>query len=497
MTPEIFKVCLMGLYVGLTFWLSFIGMKKAKTIQGFAIGNNDMNPYLVGITLAASIASTATFVINPGFVYVHGLSAYLHFGVAASSGILVALLVLTKRFKRLGEQHQAITIPDWLYHRYQSRSLAVLFALINLLSVTFVVLILVGCSLLFSNLFPVSQNTALVLIVVFVFAYVLMGGVYAHAYTNTIQGIMMLVIAAALAIHGAHYFEGNMLQTIAKLGQNYASPVNPDSNLYYSVFSVFVAGFVITFALMLQPHILTKTLYLKSEKDTNRFIITAAVVGFVFAQMLLLGFYAKLAGLEIADQDTVVVQYLLHEFGQSNSGQYLLSFIFVTLLAAGMSTLDGILVSLSSMVVKDLYLPFAKNSPNAEAKALSISRIVLVAIGLLAAIIAANPPALIGLFAQKGVYTLAAASAAPILYGVLFKQVPDSRIMMLGAFIGGCGHLTLNMGFGVYNPAESATYAIFASLFICWLGNKILALTSPAEHTQPTSLASGSVDETH
>ena len=67
MTTEIFKYTFTGGYVVLVYWLSWIGMRKTKDISGFAIGNKDMSPYLIGITLAASIASTATFVgAGPG-----------------------------------------------------------------------------------------------------------------------------------------------------------------------------------------------------------------------------------------------------------------------------------------------------------------------------------------------------------------------------------------------------------------------------------------------
>jgi sodium/pantothenate symporter len=114
---------------------------------------------------------------------------------------------------------------------------------------------------------------------------------------------------------------------------------------------------VVTFALMLQPHILTKVLYLRSERDIGRFIGTTVVVGTLFTLMLMIGFYARLAGLEIDAQDTVVREYLLHEFGSSAWGEYVLVFIFITLLAAGMSTLDGILVALSAMVVNDIVRP--------------------------------------------------------------------------------------------------------------------------------------------
>lgn len=461
MTPEIFKYLLIGSYVLATFWLSWIGMKKTKDLKGFSVGNKDMSPYLVGITLAASIASTATFVINPGFVYTHGLSAYIHFGFAASGGILTALLVLTRGFIRVGEQNAAITIPDWIYHRYQSRQLSLFFAFINLLSITFVVLILVGCSLLVSGLFPVSAHWGLVLVLLFVFSYVLMGGTYAHAYTNTLQGIMMLIIASYLAIDGFKHFDGGFFAQLKAVGEDYASVYNSSSELYYDFFSVFVSGFVVTFALMLQPHILTKTLYLKSQADVNKFIATAAVVGVVFSQMLLIGFYARFSGLEIPAQDGVVIAYLAQEYTTSLWDQYLSTFIFVTLLAAGMSTLDGILVSLSAMVVNDIYAPLTKLQDSR--RALQVSRLVLVAVGCIAGILAWDPPKLVGLFAQKGVYGLAAASLVPILFGVLLKEKISANIMFIAAVLGLGVHLILNLTVGMPNPAVTATIAMAVS----------------------------------
>lgn len=121
MTPELFKYLLVGGYALLVYGLSVIGLRRTRSVQGFSIGNKDMSPVVVGITLAASIASTATFVINPGFVYQHGLSAYLHFGVAGSLGITAAFLVLTRGFLRLGETHKALTIPQWIFYRYNHR----------------------------------------------------------------------------------------------------------------------------------------------------------------------------------------------------------------------------------------------------------------------------------------------------------------------------------------------------------------------------------------
>lgn len=470
MSPELFKYLIVGAYALLVYWLSWLGMRRTRSVEGFSIGNKDMSPYIVGITLAASISSTATFVINPGFVYTHGLSAYLHYGVAGSLGILSAFLVLTRGFLRLGESSAALTIPQWIYYRYNHRGFSLFFAFINLLSITFVVLILVGCSLLMTGLFPVDQKTALILVLVFVFSYVLMGGTYAHAYTNSLQGIMMMLVTAVLFIQGWKYVDGDFLGALATVGKEYSSAFNSDSNLYFDFFSVFVSGFVITFALMLQPHILTKVLYLRSERDINKFIGTTVIVGSLFTLMLMIGFYARLSGLEVQAQDTVVREYLLHEFGSSLWGEYVLVFIFITLLAAGMSTLDGILVSLSAMVVNDIVRPLAGDRMDG----LVLSRWVLVAVGIVGVLLAWNPPPLIGLFAQKGVYGLAAASLVPVLFGVLVRRHIPLWVVVGSAAIGLMLHLLLNLFAGVENPAVSATYAIFASMAFGLAG---LALT--------------------
>jgi sodium/pantothenate symporter len=155
------------------------------------------------------------------------------------------------------------------------------------------------------------------------------------------------------------------------------------------------------------------------------------VVGTLFTLMLMIGFYARLAGLEVDAQDTVVREYLLHEFGSSAWGEYVLVFIFITLLAAGMSTLDGILVALSAMVVNDIVRPLAGETQRRPGP---------VALGAGGGgrdrcALAWNPPPLIGLFAQKGVYGLAAASLVPVLFGVLVR-----RHIPLWVVMGAAGH---------------------------------------------------------
>ncbi len=455
-------------YLGLLAWLGVAGMRKTTSLAGFAIGNKDMGPALVGVAMASSIASTATFVINPGFVYTDGLSAFLHYGVAAQGGVIVGLFAVCKGFRKFGDRQGALTIPDWVRGRYRSDGLGLFFAVINLLSIAFIVLILFGCALLLSALTGLSHVPALVVVVVVVFGYVLMGGTYAHAYTNAAQAALMLVVAIALFFTGwEHLADGRFLERLGEVSPHYAAVVNPQSKLYGSMFAVFVSGFVVTFALMLQPHVLTKVLYLRSDKEMRTFLLTTVGVGLVFSLCLFVGFYARLDGLALPleSQDHVVTTYVAQAFGTGGLADGITSAVLVALLAAGMSTLDGILVAVSAMVTHDLYLRGSQDSKSSD-RALQISRVAVVVIGLIAFALAIDPPPLIGIFAQKGVYGLAAASFVPIVFGVLNPDPLPPAPIGIAAGSALLVHFSLHLSGAIPNPAVSACYAIFVSVMI-------------------------------
>jgi len=502
-----------GLFVAYligTSYLAWLGHKKTDDLGSFALGEGDMGPIVVGVTLAASIASTATFVINPGFVYVHGLSAFLHFGVAAGAGIVAGLVLLSLGFRHLGETNDALTLPQWIGECYESKAMTTFFAGVNLLYLMFVVLIVGALSIVMQETLGLSNTVSLVVIIGFVFSYIFVGGTYAHAYTNTLQGIFMTVIAAVVVASGFHLVAGgweSVASSLAAQDPQLIASVNPSSELFGSTFSVYVAGFVIGFALISQPHILIKTLYVDTDRDMWKSIAVCVAVFAVFTALLLVGFYARL--MEIPHeafidpttgefrQDRVVTVYVTEAFPG-----YMVGIISVTLLAAGMSTLDGILIALSSIVANDLFLNLTESNllsdHSEDEKSHTAHRVgqgILVVFGLLTFLIAMDPPELLGIFGQVGTYGVVAAAAVPIVGGIF---VPDvTKYTMFPAAVVGIGvHLGLyllgmwatsvdvslvesahrnlgmfadvfdteveQLGFG--NPAVTATYGMFASV---------------------------------
>lgn len=495
-------------YMAFTSWLAWLGHKKTTDIRSFAVGRGDMSPWVVGVTLAASLASTATFVINPGFVYVHGISAIMHLGVAAGVGVILGLVLLSPGFRRVGDKVQAITLPQWVGQRYGSRALTVLFAAINLLSLSFVVLIVGGLSIVMQQTIGLSNVESLVLVIGFVFSYIFVGGTYAHAYTNTFQGFLMVLTSLAIIASGLGLLGGDAGHQLLVDHPHFLDTINPESTLFGSFFAVYVSGFVIGFALVCQPHVLTKALYVKTGGEVARFLAVTIAVSLVFSGLLLVGLYAHLAPIPaeafidpvtgVFRQDMVMTAYIGYAFGPVAT-----ALVTVALLAAGMSTLDGILVALSSIVANDLFLnlaadgPLKNHTPEQRSHiAHRASQLVLVLMGIAAFILALNPPKLLGIFGQVGVYGIVAASVAPILFGI-FSTRAERRGMILASLAGLGVHFALymwgqwaissqvdlvqvatNLGplavlfdtktaqLGFLNPGVTATYGIVISLIL-------------------------------
>jgi SSS family solute:Na+ symporter/sodium/pantothenate symporter len=96
----------------------------------------------------------------------------------------------------------------------------------------------------------------------------------------------------------------------------------------------------------------------------------------------------------------------------------------------------------------------------------------LIGVGAVGLLLAWNPPPIIGLFAQKGVYGLAAASVVPVVFGVVVKRHVPLWVVFSSAVTGLVVHLILNLLMGVQNPAVSAAWGIVLAFAVgaCGLG---------------------------
>ena len=66
-----------ALYAAAILTIAVRGARKTTNIQDFALGSLFFSPTAVGLSLAASMTSAATFIINPGFVSLYGWSGFI------------------------------------------------------------------------------------------------------------------------------------------------------------------------------------------------------------------------------------------------------------------------------------------------------------------------------------------------------------------------------------------------------------------------------------
>ncbi len=459
---------LFAAYLVATSWLGWLGFRQTRGFGSFAIGNGDMNPYVVGVTLAASTASAATFIINPGFIYVDGFSAWFHLVPGLCIGFFTMLTILSFRFRRIGAQSGALTIPDWIGRRYDSSAFALYFSVLALLSFAFVVLLVGGISIVMQPLLGLTNTQALALTLIFVTGYVLVGGTYAHVLTNVLQGTLMIGVSVLILASVAYVVLGQsepIIEQLRAIDPGLVAPVKGDGQLFNDVFSIYVAGFVIGAVLVCQPHILTKALYVKDDAAVRSYLWIFCGVFTLFALLVTVGFVAHLVVPETAlidpasgafRQDLVMTVYLKTVFPD-----WVFTVIAVVLLAAAMSTLDGLLVGLSTIAANDLALNLLGGGMTSEQRmklALRISHGVLIVVAIAAFIINLNPPRLLGVFGQVGVYGLAVAASPPLLAGVIFP-LPRLVPVWIASAVALAVHFGLYFGGASVFPDSPVSFA--------------------------------------
>ena len=475
---------LLAIYAALMLFFAIRGALRTKSIADFAVGSRHFSPVVVALSLAAGITSAATFIINPGFVALYGWSAFLAMSVVLPIGLFASLVLLTKSFRRYGADVKALTLSQWMGKRFGSEGLAIWFGVLALLLITFIVLICVGITKVLAPALGLGEVPVLIGMVVFVFGYMMFGGANSMIYTNAIQAVLMTVVAFLMLGSGWQHFEGGInafWDKLAAIDPMLTQAVNPRSLLFRDWFEVLFCNFIIGVAIVCQPHIITRSLMLRNEHEVNRYLWVAIVVETLFFMVLFTGFYARLefpdlqSGGAPMKMDGILPAYVLQKFPV-----YAGLLVILGLLSAGLSTLEGLIQSVSTTLSSDLIAPLAgARLGEGELRARRLTLLNKAVIVVLAAVSIlwsmqqlANPKLSVGILAQNGVYAYFSAAFVPVLLGIYGKNVPRAAPVAASVtaivvhFAVYYGALTPYTTGPVRNPAVSAALAILAALAV-------------------------------
>ncbi|HAA10886.1 MAG TPA: sodium:solute symporter [Cytophagales bacterium] len=474
---------LVALYAGVILFFVIRGALRIKSMQDYAVGNVNFSPVAVGLALAASMTSAATFIINPGFIGLYGISGVLSFGLVMPLAIFVSLILFTKGFRKMGQTVKATTMAQWMGQMHRSKGYALFFAVLSLLLITFIVLICVGLTQVLSRSLNADPQWILAALVIFIFGYMMFGGANSMVYTNAIQAVLMAIVAVILLTSGYEHFSDGVSGFFAKLegiDPLLASSTNPESFLFRDYFEIIFCQAVIGIAIVCQPHIITKSLLLKSDRDVNRYLGVGIGVLVLFFLVVFAGLFARLQFPDMtANGEAIPMDGLISAYVVARFPVYVGLVVVLGLLSAGLSTLEGLIQSLSSTITTDLIRPVLGKRLYGEGndrREMVVNKGVIVVLAVASFFLSRqqllHPNLSVGIFAQNGVYAYFSAAFVPVLFGMFFRQASlrtvwiASGVALLVHFGVYYGNIGAYMQEPVNNPAIASTFALLSSVAV-------------------------------
>ncbi|MDQ0272086.1 sodium/pantothenate symporter [Cytobacillus purgationiresistens] len=427
------------IFLATLFLVGFYAARFVKQgpdfLQEYFLGGRNLGGLVLAMTMVATYGSASSFIGGPGVAYNTGLGWVLLSMAQVVTGYFT-LSVLGKKFAITARKIKAVTINDFLRERYNSKWVVILS------SVCIVIFLFasmaaqwIGGGRLLESFMGVSYQTALFIFTISVLFFVVIGGFRAVALTDTILGFIMfigtLIILIGTIIAGGGVT--NIMNELVAENPNLITPFGADGSLtplYVSSFWILVGVGVVAL-----PQIAVRAMSYKNSKAMHTAMIIGTIVtGIIMLGMHLTGVFARavMPGIEIGD--TVMPTLTL-----SILPSWLAGIVLAAPIAAVVSTVNSLLLLVSSALVKDIYINYIK--PTASEKRIkNVSLSVTALLGLLVYLSAIHPPDLLiwlNLFAFGG---LEAAFIWPIVLGLYWRKgnaygAISSMIFGVGSYI--------------------------------------------------------------
>ena len=342
-------------------WVSYRA-RRENTLNDFYLAGSGFGLVILFLTLYATQYSGNTLFGYTGKTYRIGYAWVM--SVHFMTAIIVCYLLYAPRLYQLARERSYITPVDYLNDRFSSN-------LLNLL-VTLVMIVVLSNYLLaqlmamgraaqgFASIRPDdAYQYGVILLTLIMVVYGTLGGMRAVAWTDAIQGVVLIAGFVVLVILLKNQYGPLSLATQKILQSNdpsilmKASP--PDANRSREWLSYIL---LIGLGGALYPQAIQRVYAARSARVLRQSLAIMAFIPLTTALLAMItGIYAiaYISGLEGAESDQVLTKILSEVQQGSVFGYWLVVILFSAILAAMMSTADSALLSISSMLSKDIY----------------------------------------------------------------------------------------------------------------------------------------------
>ncbi|WP_020007650.1 sodium:solute symporter family protein [Salinicoccus albus] len=350
--------------------------------------------------------------------------------------IILVYLIYAPRLYKLSKKHKIVTPVDWIQLRYQSKAVSILAAVLMLYALgNFLLEQLVaigqGVSGLTGGTVPYQAGVIFFIVIMIVYGW--LGGMRSVAYTDTMQGVALLVGVFMLLIGTIIYFGG------LPAAGDYIQAYSPENlGVPEGIGLVTWSNFLILVGIgaAVYPNAIQRIFSAKSERTLKRSLTQMAWMPFLTAGVVfIIGIlaYTAFPDLTVGESEQVV-GLLASAIANQNMIFYIaMVLLFGGIIAAIVSTADSVLLTFSSIISKDIYGRYI-NAEASDNKKIMVGKVIgALVVGLLL-VIAWNPPGtLYQIFVLKLEILIQVAPA--IILGLYWKR-SHAKSVFFGMLIG-------------------------------------------------------------
>lgn len=399
-TAQICIIIAIVIYLAAMVAIGAVYSKKNKNTDDFYLGGRKLGPLVTAMSAEASDMSSYLLMGLPGLAVVYGIAEASWTAIGLAVGTYINWLLVAKRIRLYSHKINAVTIPEFFAKRFHDNA-----KVLSLIAALIIIIFFVpytasgfsACGKLFSSLFGVDYQIAMIISAVVIVLYTTLGGFSAASTTDLIQSIVMTVALFVVVGFGVSQAGGvhAVLENASQLPAYFSLTSTGDgaggTTPYGGLTIVSTLAWGLGYFGM--PHILLRFMAIEDSKKlkTSRriasvwVVISMAVaifigtvgVGMIGAGVLDGGFDGERVIIEISK--------LLSTYGIFPA--LVAGVILSGILAATMSTADSQLLAASSSASQDIFISFFKVKLS-QKKAMLIARASVILISVIGVIIA-------------------------------------------------------------------------------------------------------------
>jgi len=465
----------------ISVFISVWARRFTRTLGDYYVAGRSIGALNNGLAMVSLALSLTTFIGLTALI-IEGL--YIAVAVYAGfTGAFIGMLVLAAPFLR---RHKSFTTMAFIAERYDSKTLRYISVIVMMIvSVLYLGGNLKGIGIVFYFLLGVPELWGIIVGGLVVTLYVTLGGMYGVTYNQTFQSIvlifcLMFPVAVVLRSIGASGWAfpplgyGDMVPLMTEVVPHYfwAMVAHPVTYI-----AIFLGSF---FGIIGLPHFVMRYFTVRDAREARwSTVICVFLVGLVNTTVYATGFaavyYMQTAGVDIAPAAYDYVVFILVE---ALAGEGWLALAIAGSVAAGLSTVSGLLLIMGAGLIHDLY---GSIKPDVgDEKKLKLSYGAMIVVGVLVILFSLDPPEFI-LEAIMWAFGIAAAGlGVPIVLGIWWKRTNKYGVgagMVVGTLVSFVCWIMI--GYMGMDPVD-IPFPFFAQYFYGPLGwIKVIAFTVP------------------